>query len=216
LVSGVSSIGDWNLLCRSSSTLPYCATYNYESGSVGYGCAAAQGYTVSVLLSTTTSDGGQLTTSAPVNSPTTASSTSAAPTTSTAAAASGSKTSLGGGPIAGIVIGSVAVIALLAFLIFLLFRTRRKHREEIQALQQRNSFPLHDRDSYKGRPYSGTAAGYYAQNKANSIPSSPPLSGTTGSPHTANSRHSHPPDYMGPTIPEMGPGVDHRWARSGV
>jgi hypothetical protein len=187
---------------------------------VGYGCAVAQGYTVSVLLSTTTSDGGRLTTSAPTNTPTAASSTFAAPTTSTTAASSGSKNGLGGGPIAGIVIGSVAVVALLAFLIFLLFRNRRKHREEIQAPQRRDSFPLEDRNNYKGQWYSGTTAGYYDQSKENSMPGSPPLSETVGSPHTASfsrtPRHSHPPDYMGPTMPEMGPGVDHGWARPGA
>jgi hypothetical protein len=117
------------------------------------------------------------------------------------------------------VIGSVAVVALVAFLIFLLFRTRCKHREDVQALQQTNSFPLQDRNNYKGQWYSGTTAGYYVQGKENSMPGSPP-SATVGSPHTASfsrtPRNSHPPDYMGPTMPEMGPGVDHGWARPGA
>jgi len=205
-----------------TATDPYCATYNYPRGSVGYGCADAPDYTVSVLLSTTTSDGGPLETTSPPNTTTAASSTFSTPTTSTTAASIGSKKGLGGGPIAGIVIGSVAVVALLAILIFLLFRTRRKHREDVQALQQRNSSPMQDRNNYKGPWYSGTSAGYYAQDRENSMAGSPRSEtvGSPESPHTTNfsrtPRNSHPPDYMGPTMPEMGPGVDQGWSRPGA
>jgi hypothetical protein len=203
LVSKVLSVGDSDLLSRSSSTLPYCATYNYEGGSVGYGCAVARGYTVSVLLSTTTSDGGQLSVTSITPSATTSSPkvppTSTLPSASTTAVSTGSKSGLGSGTIAGIVIGSIAVVALIAFLIFLVLRTRRKHREEIQALQQQqNPYPLQDRSSYRSTPYSGTTAGYYNQNKEGFIPGSPPLTEPLTPP-----RNSHPLDYAGPTIPEL-------------
>ncbi|KAE9374021.1 hypothetical protein N431DRAFT_437570 [Stipitochalara longipes BDJ] len=197
-----------NLVC--SSTLPYCATYEYEGGSVGYGCAVARGYTVSVLVSITTSDGGRLTTGAPTT--TAASSTFAAPSTSLAAASGSSKSGLGGGPIAGIVIGSIAVIALVAFLVFLLLRNQRKHREEIKALREENPYPLQDRNSRVSQPYSATG-GYYFQNKETNLPGSPPLSDTPDSPYGSNfartPRDIQQPHYIGPPIPEMATGDDH-------
>jgi hypothetical protein len=105
---------------------------------------------------------------------------------------------LGGGPIAGIVIGSIAGIALVAFL---LLQIRRKHRQEIQALrQQQHPFPLQDRGSYASQPYSPGSA-YYDQNKEGFIPVSPPMSDTMGSPHASG--FNRPPNYMGPTIAEM-------------
>jgi hypothetical protein len=220
LVSLDPSVKIIDLLSRSSSTAPYCATYLYESGSVGYGCAVATGYTVSILLSTTTSDGGRLTTASPASSTAVASSTSATLSTSSAVASSGSKSGLGGGPIAGIVIGSIAVIALLALLAFLLFRMRRKHREEVQALKQQQN--LQNRISYASQPYPGTTDGYHFQNKEGFVPSSPPLSEVPGpaSPYGPNftraPRDSGPPVYMGPTIPEMGTEVDHSRARPGA
>lgn len=197
-----------------ATAAPYCATFNYPGGSVGFGCYTSQGYTVSVLLSTTTNDGGPLSTFAPTNTPTTASSASTASTTSTIAATSSSRNGLGGGPIAGIVIGSVAVVALLACLAFWILRTRRKDREEKQTLQQRNSFPQQAQSNYNGQWPHETTAGYYGGFKHNSMPGSPPSGGSVGSPHTdsfgQSPRHSHPPDYIGPTMPELGLGNDHR------
>jgi hypothetical protein len=107
---------------------------------------------------------------------------------------------LGGGPIAGIVIGSIAGIALVAFL---LLRIHHKHRKEIQLLQLQqlqNPSPLQNRGSYASQPYS-PGSPYYDPNKDGFTPGSPPMSETTGSPHVSGYNRS--PNYMGPTIAEM-------------
>jgi hypothetical protein len=157
---------------------------------VGYDGAVARGYTVSVLLSTTTSDGGQLTlaSSSSSSSTTNPSPTFAVLATTTTAASTASKSKLGGGPIAGIVIGSVAAVASMAFLVFWILRTCRKHREEIQNIlqQQQNPYQLQDRSGYRTPQYPGTIGGYSVQDKDGLIPDSPPLSETVASPYGSN------------------------------
>jgi hypothetical protein len=187
---------------------------------VGYGCAVARGYTVSVLLSTTTSDGGQLTLASSTSSSSTInpSPTSSGVSTATVASTT-SKSRLGGGPIAGIIIGSVAAVASIAFLIFWILRTRRKHREEIQTIlqQQQNPYQLQDRSGWRTPQYPSTIGGYPAHDKEGLIPGSPPLSETVASPYGSNysrtPRNSQPVDYTGPTMPEMQGELEYGRAR---
>ncbi|KEF63133.1 uncharacterized protein A1O9_01109 [Exophiala aquamarina CBS 119918] len=109
-----------NLVCPTA--LPYCALYNYEGGSVGYGCAQDRGFTTTVLL-TTKQTLGQITTSS--STPTTSPISTSTPSPTPEPASSGS--SLGGGAIAGIVIGAVAVLAFIVFGIW--FMRRRKSKK---------------------------------------------------------------------------------------
>ncbi|RDW82985.1 hypothetical protein BP5796_04476 [Coleophoma crateriformis] len=112
-----------NLVCRSS--LPYCATYNYPGGSVGYGCALATGYTKSVLLTYTTGPGSFSPSSISSSSSTSTSVLNSSPTASTTTSPSPKK-GISGGAIAGIIIGSVATVALMGTLVWWLMRSRKE------------------------------------------------------------------------------------------
>ncbi|KAL8958305.1 MAG: hypothetical protein Q9193_004612 [Seirophora villosa] len=119
-----------NLLCEGRA--PYCATYRYDQGSRGYGCAAITGYNRTVL--TTTNPGftpfGQATSSS-----TSASSTSeAAPSPAGAAASPSSSSSdltlISGGAIAGAVAGSVLVLAAIVGIVYFVWRRNKKKKEQ--------------------------------------------------------------------------------------
>ncbi|KAK0125475.1 hypothetical protein ONS96_009313 [Cadophora gregata f. sp. sojae] len=74
-----------------------------------------------------------------------------------------SKSKLGGGVIAGIVIGALAGIAILAFLIFFLLKRRR--RVAASKAEKENRGPVHEIDSGK-RVDPGTTSAYTAQASA--------------------------------------------------
>ncbi|KAL8743114.1 MAG: hypothetical protein Q9184_008152 [Pyrenodesmia sp. 2 TL-2023] len=127
-LSAANSIG------HSEGKAPYCATYQYDQGSRGYGCAAVTGYNKTVL--TTTNPGftpfGQLTSSSSsATSEVTAALASPAPSPSPS---STNLTLISGGAIAGAVAGSVLVLAVIVGIIYLIWRRHsRKKAQERQA-----------------------------------------------------------------------------------
>ncbi|RDW57501.1 hypothetical protein BP6252_13761 [Coleophoma cylindrospora] len=216
-----------NLVCPSS--LPYCATYDYPGGSVGYGCALATGYTKSVLLTYTTGPGSLLTSSP--SSTSSSSSTSStvliasppavSPTASTSLPTSPApKQGLSGGAIAGIVIGSVTAVALVVILVWWLMRSQKQKRQEghspqpLQNMQtqrqlQHNSTLSGSTEVYGPLyKYGGPTHGSPPQNSTHfdgsdqaSLPGrmSPYGSDFSG----AGPRTSQHLGYYGPTMPEM-------------
>jgi hypothetical protein len=117
------------LNCCSPTSLPYCALYNYEHGSVGYGCAEYSGYTSTVLLNPVTTGLGTLT-GMNSSTPTSQTAYTTSATNSTTATASPSDWhGLSTGAKAGIAVGSVAVVAVICFLFYLTWSHKRKSRE---------------------------------------------------------------------------------------
>lgn len=113
------------LTVYSSSTVPYCAHYLYEGGSLGLGCAQIRGYTSTVYLSTLTGY-SSLTTPLP-NSTTTQ---TAAPTSSSASASPSSGGGLSTGATAGIAVGAtLAGVGLLILAWFLVKRRKNSTTE---------------------------------------------------------------------------------------
>ena len=118
---------------------PYCATYKYASGSQGYGCAAANGYSKTVL--TTTTDGvtpfGQTdsiissTSGVPATGPRASSLSTSSPILTSPATTSPqvSMTPIGGGTIAGAVVGAVVALAATVGIV-LLFLRRHQHKKQ--------------------------------------------------------------------------------------
>ena len=142
----------------SEGQAPYCATYKYASGSQGYGCAAAKGYSKTVL--TTTTDGvtpfgqaGSITSSTssdvPATGPRTSSLSTSSPILTTPATTSPqvSTTPISGGTIAGAVVGAVVALAA-AVGIVLLFLRRHQHKKQ----QERQ--PASCSSAQKSRPFS--------------------------------------------------------------
>lgn len=123
-----------NSVVCSEGQAPYCATYQYDQGSRGYGCAVVTGYNKTVL--TTTNPGytpfGQVTSSSSsATSEVTAAPASPAPSPS---ASSTNLTLISGGAIAGAVAGSVLVLAVIVGIIYLIWRRHsRKKEQERQA-----------------------------------------------------------------------------------
>lgn len=116
------------LNCYSPTSLPYCALYNYAHGSVGYGCAEYPGYTSTVLLSPVTTTLGTITGIYSSSNSTSQIPPAASSTGSTTATPSPSVLhGLSSGGIAGVVIGSVAVVVAICLLIFLVWSHKRKN-----------------------------------------------------------------------------------------
>ncbi|RDW71519.1 hypothetical protein BP6252_08082 [Coleophoma cylindrospora] len=211
-----------NLVCRSS--LPYCATYSYPGGSVGYGCNVATGYTKSVLLTYTTGPGSfspssiSSSSSSSVLNPSSTASPTASPTP---------KKGITGGAIAGIIIGSVATIALVGTLVWWLMRSRKgktgdhspQPLQNMQQSQHQVQRQLAHTSNLSGSTegnspvykYSGLAhvspppdSTNFAGSDQASLPArtSPYGSDFSG----AGSRNSQHFDYRGPLMPEMSGG----------
>ncbi|KAI4193414.1 MAG: hypothetical protein LQ348_002870 [Seirophora lacunosa] len=119
-------------IVHSEGRAPYCATYRYDQGSRGYGCAAITGYNRTVL---TTTNPGFTPFGQPTSSSTSASSTSeAAPSPAGAAASPSSSSSdltlISGGAIAGAVAGSVLVLAAIVGIVYFVWRRNKKKKEQ--------------------------------------------------------------------------------------
>ena len=183
-------------MTSSEGTAPYCVTYNYASGSKGFGCAVVTGYNKTVL--TTPTSGGPTpfggnsatpTSSSSSSSMTSSSSSSSISTTTVTATAATPTvaavhtTSLGGGAIAGIAVGAVVVIAVLAGLIWARIRRQRiKNRQDAQA-QQTSNAPSYHQGRFIYPQYPKTEPGLY------SLPLSPPSFSRHHSTSTATVRH---------------------------
>jgi hypothetical protein len=166
----------------SPASLPYCALYNYAHGSVGYGCAEYPGYTSTVLLSPVTTALGTMT---GINSssnstsqiPPTASSTGSTTATPSPSVSHG----LSSGGIAGVAIGSIAVVVAICLLIFLVWSHKRKNPQA--ARQSYTGTTAVSSTVHPSTDYSGTRFAF-------SSPKSPPWDwGSTG-------RHSTGPIEM--------------------
>ncbi|KAA6407007.1 MAG: hypothetical protein FRX48_09305 [Lasallia pustulata] len=129
---------------------PYCATYNYASGSKGFGCAAVTGYDRTVLTSPThggpTPFGGSSATATSSSSPIMTSSssissltTAGAAVATTPAVAATHTTSLCGGAIAAIAVGAAIIIGVLAGIIWACVRRHRIKRKDAQAQRSLNA-----------------------------------------------------------------------------
>jgi uncharacterized membrane protein YtjA (UPF0391 family) len=143
------------LNCCSPTALPYCALYNYEHGSVGYGCAAYSGYTSTVLLNPVTTGLGTLTgiNSSPTSSSQTTPATSTTSSTTAKPSPSGSS-GLASGPTAGIAVGSVVVVAAICFLIYLFWSRKRKTSQPARQSyigSTTTSSTLHPSGDYSGK-----------------------------------------------------------------
>ena len=189
----------WRRLIKcSEGQAPYCATYKYASGSQGYGCAAAKGYSKTVLTTTTPDvtpfgQAGSLTSSTssgvPVTSPqaTLLSTSSPVLTTPATTTAPASKTPISGGTLAGAVAG--AVVGLAAVVVILLLFLRRHQHKKQQERQATNCC-----SGQTSRPFSERLVyAQYAKPSPTfaSPPQSPPL-------HT---RHPSDQSYMCGTSP---------------
>ena len=182
----------------SEGQAPYCATYKYASGSQGYGCAAAKGYSKTVLTTTTPDvtpfgQADSVTSSTSSSVPTTSPRASSLPTSSpiltTPATTSppASMTPVSGGTIAGAVAGAVVALAAVVGIV-LLFLRRHRHKKQ-QERQAANCS-----SAQTSRPFSGRFLyAQYAKPSPTfaSPPQSPPL-------HT---RHPSDQSYMCGTSP---------------
>lgn len=111
----------------SSSTVPYCAEYRYEGGSIGLGCAQIRGYTSTVLLTIASNLGTLSSQSSTAAVTVTASLTTPSPTSTSNGGSGGIST----GATAGIAVGVTLVgVGLVAGLIWFLIRRRRKSKAE--------------------------------------------------------------------------------------
>ena len=182
----------------SEGQAPYCATYQYASGSQGYGCAAAKGYSKTVLTTTTPDvtpfgQAGSTTSSTSSSVPATRPSASSLPasspfvTTPATTSPPADMTPISGGTIAGAVAGGVvALAALVGTVLLFLRRHRHKKQQERQAANcssSQTSRPFSDRFLYA--QYAKPSPAFA------SPPQSPPL-------HT---RHPSDQSYMCGTSP---------------
>src|SRR5271155_3615986 len=142
----------------SPTSLPYCALYNYAHGSVGYGCAEYPGYTSTVLLSPVTTALGTIT---GINSssnstsqiPPTASSTSSTTATPSSSVSHG----LSSGGIAGVAIGSIAVVVAICLLIFLVWSHKRKNPRQSYTGSTVVSSTVHPSTDYSGAKFASSS-----------------------------------------------------------
>lgn len=123
MVSSYDSECRTNLTSHSSSTVPYCANYLYEGGSLGLGCAQIRGYTSTVYLSTLTGY-----TSLTTPSPNSTVTTTAAPTSSSTSTppSNGGGGGLSTGATAGIAVGATLAGVGLLILAWFLIKRRKK------------------------------------------------------------------------------------------
>ncbi|KAI9819493.1 MAG: hypothetical protein M1827_006941 [Pycnora praestabilis] len=204
------------LICEGQA--PYCATYQYASGSKGYGCAAMTGYNHTVL--TTTTSGGATPfggSSATTTSSVISSSTSISTTpTSTPSMAPMNVTSISGGAIAGIAIGgAVAASAVIALVWFIMRRRRVKKRQAAQANRTSNapSYPGQEQYVYaqypktepawNSPPLSPPAFSRHHSDQFNF--GTPPASDHGGQPYSPESLRGAGSPRMSPTMPYTGP-----------
>lgn len=182
-------------MTSSGSPLPYCATYEYPGSSVGYGCAAASGFTAAVALSITGSDGGSLSIPLPTSSLSLSSSTTIVLPTPTPVPPQDKNNGLSGGAIAGIVIGSIAGLLAIGALVFWIITMRRKHRE-----QRREDYRLSGSTQRSSTPGVG---GWF---KPVETERSPTLNQVSPGPEFGHAaRETYPIGYSGtPQIAEMG------------
>lgn len=150
------TVDEWKLTVLSPSTLPYCARYNYEGGSVGLGCARVTGYTTTVLLTTRT--------------PISAFAPSASSSTVVTATAAPSKSGLSTGATAGVAVGATLGVVVVLLLAWFLWRRHRKAK--------RTSGPTEPLASYHDAKEVDTNPRPDRGSKMSELPSSPrtPLS----------------------------------------
>ena len=169
-------------MSNSDGQAPYCAVYRYASSSTGYGCAVMTGYTRSVLVtttsgvnhdpfgssgSTTSSSTAMQTTSTSASTGSSAHASSTTPTeTQTGAPASNS---LGGGGIAGIVVGGLVAIAIITVTIWAVVRRRQAKRLQRQSSSTYPSTIAPYTGQEQMTDYTRSSQGY------SSPPMSPPL-----------------------------------------
>jgi len=175
------------LTSGSTSPSPYCIAYIYPGNSHGYGCGPYAGYTKTVALTVAANSGaGSLTgvgTSTSSSSSSPSVSSSHVPSSSTPPLPN-SSTKLGGGPIAGIAVGSVAGVGLLVIIVWFVWRKRRQIRaQDLGSVRN----PVRDSDiTYASR-------------------SSPSTFGSP-LPRFSSQQFDHSMQqqpYTGPTVPEM-------------
>lgn len=111
-------------LSHSPSTLPYCAAYYYEGGSLGLGCASIRGYSRTVFLTV-----GEPFTSLSTPMPRATTTGSSAPVeTSNSGSSSSSGGGLSTGATAGIAVGATLAGVALALLAWFLIRRNKKNK----------------------------------------------------------------------------------------
>lgn len=183
-------------ISQSPSSLPYCARYNYEGGSVGIGCALISGYTSSVFLSTSP-DLTTLTTSTPSTSnPTTITVTPTSTSSTPAQNSSTSPSSFSTGATAGVAVGATLAVVILAVIGYIFYRRRHRRMKQEKA-QLAATPPLMAPKPYQDndRNTKEAIAHRDALNRRSEVPSELPYTPATPDFH---SRSGHTSESFGP------------------